>query len=265
MSYVAASNFFDEPLPVNESLPSVVTVEYASNAVGSQDKYFYVDHGLQFGNRLQLGFGSTSYDAQIDDTVSYSFGFTGDPLNELNFGFSYNFLERDDIVIGLRMRKDTALASATWQQEDWLFSFKPQISNILLQARDANANRGIRSPGFELSASYFGLNGFSLSANHAKFSYSNNIEFLKAIALRTGQFDESRTSAAIDYNIDWGSVGLEWQRNVAIDNIDVYDVALVNVFLILSDNWFAQGRLGSPSGGSVNTEGFGSLALSYSW
>lgn len=267
VSNAAASNFFNEPEP----LPSIVTLELGTDAVGSQDTFFSTNIALRSGNRLKFAIGSTSYDGQIDDSTSFSIGFTGDPSNKLVFGFSYDFLKREESLlflstaVRLKMKKDSVLTFVTWQQDDWIISFKPQIRNILLQPRNANANRGIRSPGFELSVSYLGLDDFSLYASRSEFSYSSNIDLLKAIALRSGQFDKSRTSAAIDYNVDWGSVGLEWQRNKAIDNIDVYDVTLVNVFLILSDSWSVQGQLGSPSGGSINTDGFGSLALSYSW
>lgn len=274
VSYVGASNFFDEPLPsvdLNMSLPSMVTLEFATDAIGSRDTFFNANYGLQSGNRLKLGMGQTSFDGQIDDSTSYLLGFTGNPLDELMFGFSYTFLERVESllfrtdVIRLRMRKDTVVAFLTWQQNDWAISLKPQISNILLQPRDPNANRGIRSPGLGFSVSYFGLDNFSLYVSHTEFSYSNNIDLLKEIALRSGQFDEARTSVSIDYNFDRGSVGLEGQRNGAIASIENYEVVLMNLFLTLSDEWSVQGRLGRPSGGSINTEGFGSLALTFSW
>ncbi len=272
VSYVGASNFFDETRPsvdLNMTLSSTVTLELATDATGARDTLFTANYGLQSGNRLKLGIGETSFDGQIDDSIFYSFGFTGNPLTELMFGFSYTFLEREESLlfraIRLRMRKDTVVAYLTWHKNNWAVSLKPQISNILLQPRDPNANRGIRSPGFGFSVSYYGLDSFSFYVSHAEFNYSNNIELLKEIALRSGQFDEVRTSASIDYNVDWGAVGLEWQRNGAIDNIENYDVVLINLFLTLSDDWSMQGRLGSPSGGSINTDGFGSLALTYSW
>jgi len=285
MSYARASNFFDEPVYEDiklKPLPASITLELGTDAVGSRDTHLFLDYGLSSGNRLKFSLGSTSFDEDVDDSEAYSFGFTSNPLDELSYGIIYDYMKREESllffnvftfqerIIRLRMTQDSVLAFVTWHKDDWSFSFKPQLSNIIIEPRDVVVNRdrnirGIRQLGYTLSASYYIFDNISLYVSHTEYSYSNNIELLKAIALRSGRFDETRSSVVIDYFNPFWSVGLEWQRTEAIDKIDEYDVVLVNLFLNLSEQWSVQSRVGSPSGGSINTEGFGSLALIYSW
>lgn len=276
MSIACASNFF------NDSLPSVVTLEIGTDAIESRDTILFLDYGLQTGNRIQVSYGSTSNDVQISDENSYSIGFTGDPLNELNFGFSYEFQERDEELfveaillygrlvfindfVKLHKKQDAVSAMIRWQPGDWSLTLKPQIRNILLTPANSDQNRGIRSPGYDFSIVFYGIEQFSFLLDRADYDYSNNVDLLREIAKVSGGYFDSRTTAALDYSFNQWLIGLEWQRNVAIESIDKYKTVVLSLALALNDDWSVQGRIGRPTGGSINTEGFGSLALSYSW
>lgn len=270
---VQAIDYSDDPLP------SIVSLELASHASDSSEQFLDLDYGLQSAVRLQAGYSKSSYEGRFSNNRSEAWlvGMSSDPLDKFVVGLMYEKWRRKENnpfnTNVLRLRRDTVIGSVKWQTLDWSVTFTPRQRNINILPANTNLVIGIRSPGYGLAVSYYGLGDVSLSFSQLEYDYSNNIDLLRDITARSvtlaariaDQFDESKSTVNLDYNFSKAALGVEWQRSVAVANLDVYKAIILNAFIEINRDWSLLGKLGRPVGATLEDEGFGSIAITFSW
>ena len=270
---IQAEDVFGRPLP------STVKVEYGWDASDGNEQFVDLDYALESGVRVIVGTGNTSFKKTNTASKSQSWiaGLSSNPLDMLVYSVVYENWNRNESNSFnsniLRLDRDTVVATVRWQTLNWSAALSPRQRNINIRPASTNVVIGIRSPGYGASISYYGLDKLSVTLDQLEYDYSNDIDLLKSIAARSltlaariaDQFDESRSRIILAYNLERASLGLEWQRNVVVANLDVYKALIMNVFIDLDKHWSLQGKLGKPVGGSLSSDSFGSIAASYRW
>ena len=268
-----AEDIFGKPLP------STVNVEYGWDASDGNEQFVDLDYGLDSGVRVIAGTGNTSFKKTNTTSKSQSWitGLSSNPLNMLVYSLAYEKWNRNETNSFnsniLRLDRDTVVATVRWQTLNWSAAISPRQRNINIRPATTNVVIGIRSPGYGASVSYYGLGKLSVTLDQLEYDYSNDIDLLRNITARSltlaariaDQFDESRSRIIFSYNLERAALGIEWQRNVAVANLDVYKALIINMLVDLDKDWSLQGKLGKPVGGSLSSDSFGSIAASYRW
>jgi hypothetical protein len=244
--------------------PSALTVEGGGDDAGSRHASLDADLALSSGLRFILG-GASAHVAS--STASYNssslrIGVNSDPLERWSKGLTLSTVSQSDGLHYADFR-----GNLRWRPKQWSLAAYPQWRNISVPRLNAKADEVVRSPGLGVSASYRGFKRWSLSVNHAVYSYSTFSGKITpyGTAQISDTFDAARTGVSAGYAFAWGTVSASWDHGSSALTRAVYDSSALEVSWDVRRAYslFARAGQGSSSG----TAGHSSLSagVTYFW
>ncbi|VAW94099.1 hypothetical protein MNBD_GAMMA23-2168 [hydrothermal vent metagenome] len=225
-----------------------IGLSYSSDSNSTQSSSLDISVDATEQTQLYLGAGeSVIKDDSGEITVaSYNIGLSVLADEQLDYGVGYSYWGNSNEI-----STETVHLSLSLYTEDWKFTMRPELQQIVLYTKSARRQVDINGSGFYSSVEYFGFDKVEFFYAHSNYTYNKNLTLLNTrladlffsntSLLLGGSFIEKRDQAEVAFNLD-GNNGLPnriavsySQSLIAIDKSHSKTVAL-NLRFDLSKN-----------------------------
>ncbi len=188
-------------------------ISYSSDSNSTQSSLFNVNFNATEQTQLYLGFGeSVIKDDSGEITVtSYNIGLNGIADEQIDYDIGYSYWGNNNEI-----STETIHLSLSLYTEDWKFTLRPELQQIVLYTKNLRRQVDIQGNGFYSSIEYFGFNMVDFFYARSNYSYNKNLTLLNTrladlffsntALLLSGSFIEKRDQAEVAFNLSGNNV-----------------------------------------------------------
>ncbi len=216
-----------------------IGLSYSSDSNSTQNSLLDISFDAGEQTQLYLGVGeSVIKDDSGEITVtSYNIGLSGIGNEQIDYDIGYSYWGNSNEI-----STETFYLSLSLYTEDWKFTIRPELQQIVLYTKNARRQVDIDGSGFYSSIEYFGFDMVELFYARSNYSYNTNLTLLNTrladlffsntSLLLSGSFIEKRDQAEVAFIPDSGKwlpkrIALSYsQALIAIDKSHSETLAL---------------------------------------
>lgn len=189
-------------------------LSYSSDSNNTQSSLLNVSFNTTKQTQLYLGGGeSVIKDDNGEITVtSYNLGLSSIVDEQIDYDIGYSYWGNNNEISTENIHLSLSLYT-----EDWKFTLRPELQQIVLYTKNLRRQIEIQGSGFYSSIEYFGFDTVGFFYARSNYSYNKNLSLLNTrladlffsntALLLSGSFIEKRDQAEVAFNLS-GNNGL---------------------------------------------------------
>ncbi len=188
-------------------------LSYSSDSNSTQSSLLNVSFNATAQTQLYLGGGeSVIKDDSGEITVtSYNIGLSSIVDEQIDYDIGYSYWGNNNEI-----STETVHLSLSLYTQDWKFTIRPELQQIVLFTKNLRRQVDIQGNGFYSSIEYFGFDTISFFYARSNYSYNRNLTLLNTrladlffsntALLLSGSFIEKRDQAEVAFNLSGNNV-----------------------------------------------------------
>ncbi len=188
-------------------------ISYSSDSNSTQSSLFNVNFNATEQTQLYLGFGESAIkdDSGEITVTSYNIGLNSIANEQIDYDFGYSYWGNSNEI-----NTETIHLSLSLYTEDWKFTLRPELQQIVLYTKNLRRQVDIQGSGFYSSIEYFGFDTVEFFYARSNYSYNKNLTLLNTrladlffsntALLLSGSFIEKRDQAEVAFNLSGNNV-----------------------------------------------------------
>lgn len=254
-----------------------IGLSYSNDSNSTQSSLLDISFDMGEQTQLYMGGGESIIKDSSGEitTTSYNIGLGGIGNEQFDYDVGYAFWGNTN-----ELTTETFNLSLSLYTQDWKFTIRPELQQIVLYTKGSRKQINIDGSGFYNSIEYFGFDTIEFFYAHSSYHYNRNLAILNTrladlffsntSLLLSGSFIEKRDQAEIAFNLakyNWlpkrAAVSYS-QSLIAIDKSHSETIAL-NLRFSLSKNIELELEGGKISPEFSNNLNYGVISLRYQY